>query len=466
MENIYTVVPKIKFFCLCTSFDKKKQIMNLTESVSRMGAYMRTENIDEKKLKLILVKNRFANDGQVDLEKTTHIVENMIENSVIVKIPSDHILIKSGTIKNEAFMERKMQGTSLGQKVIALKVVSLEELKRVAAKFSKGALNADHPFYISVFLAEKKRLNEKNEIGIVDKNEIKNTILNWSFKSDDTVNIGYKRRGFFKKSKETETEPEKKKECFICMGRESGLVKLGCDHDVCDICLREFIRKSLDSNIKTLLTGLDCPIDKKCGKIIGSDLLPIYLAQSEFALFDDKYINSLCINCPYCRRVTTNDLIENKAIICNYCNNPICCDCYGKIHKFGERCQHKINLLKLVGETERVNFCPYCYVIYLKDDDCERVKCTNCNNSFCFRCSADQTVINTHGNHFHRTDCCLYRHYEKIQTDSEFDQKCSSCVKNKTGCKLPGDYKRFCQVVLGVTEIEFRTYLEKNLSTN
>ncbi len=122
-------------------------------------------------------------------------------------------------------------------------------------------------------------------------------------------------RGFFKKSKEPEPVPEKKKECLICLGRKSGLVKLGCDHEVCHICLREFIRSSLDFNIKLLQEGLDCPIDKKCGKIIISEPIPIYLGQSEFALFDDKYVNSLCVNCPYCKRVTTNDIVEQCAIL-------------------------------------------------------------------------------------------------------------------------------------------------------
>ena len=468
MENIYFFAKNTSFFCLCAFQDRKKQIMNLPELVSRCGSFLKVFHEDEKLLKIYLLRSRFVQVETTPQEIILEKAEKMIQNSMIIKVPSDHSLIKNAVIRNEALMERQIQSSEHGKNVQSLKIIPQVDLKRISKKYTNTDSKLENPFYILIIFSEKKtQLNKEKSIKSIDKLEkaaLKKTILEWNFKSEEGVNSGYQPRGFFKKAKQLPAEPEKKKECLVCMGRETGLVTLSCDHELCDICLREYIRKGLDADIKLLSLGLECPIDRKCGRVIENFLFQIYLGQEEFTFFDEKSIKAMCLSCPYCNRKTTNDEIQNNNIRCNHCNQPICKDCYGIVHKLGERCEQKISLMKILGEGERINVCPVCFIPYLKNDDCERVKCTNCSTTFCFRCSVDQSVIDFHGNHFHRKDCSLYCSIDKISNESEFQPKCKICIKNKLGCKLPIDYQSFCKQILGVTDDEFKNFFRKNLT--
>ncbi len=112
---------------------------------------------------------------------------------------------------------------------------------------------------------------------------------------------------------------------------------------------------------------------------------------------------------------------------------PICCSCYCvKCKKFAHG-----NISCEGGNREELILngfmpCPYCYELFAKDDKCNHVKCSNCKNDFCFRCSAKRSPIMEHGNHYHRSNCTDYSKYDG---EDPYKEKCDCCsiIKRKTG---------------------------------
>lgn len=82
------------------------------------------------------------------------------------------------------------------------------------------------------------------------------------------------------------------------------------------------------------------------------------------------------------------------------------------------------NLRNLKGFDQIVRFCPKCYSIFAKDDNCDHVTCRNCKTDFCFRCSAFREPTLAHGNHYHRSDCTFYSKYDVPEYKPD---KCSFC---------------------------------------
>lgn len=69
------------------------------------------------------------------------------------------------------------------------------------------------------------------------------------------------------------------------------------------------------------------------------------------------------------------------------------------------KCPQRLDEIKVALQDERVSCCPGCLEIYMKNDGCEHVSCTNCLIEFCFACSAQRPPIIAHGAHFHRVGC-------------------------------------------------------------
>ena len=95
-------------------------------------------------------------------------------------------------------------------------------------------------------------------------------------------------------------------------------------------------------------------------------------------------------------------------VLCLECKQPICIKCKEKAHK-SKRCIKSFADVITALKNERIRCCPNCLEIYIKDNKCEHVTCSNCKLEFCFACSAPRMPIMRHGNHYHRKDCKLYQ---------------------------------------------------------
>jgi len=96
-----------------------------------------------------------------------------------------------------------------------------------------------------------------------------------------------------------------------------------------------------------------------------------------------------------------------------------------KFHK-GKACPKLFDMAIKAMNNEKLNVCPFCFEVYLKDDKCAHVKCVKCKNEFCFECSCPRQPTLVHGNHYHRKDCKFYFDYKK---KDQFDANCPECKR-------------------------------------
>jgi hypothetical protein len=133
-----------------------------------------------------------------------------------------------------------------------------------------------------------------------------------------------------------------------------------------------------------------------------------------------------CLNllCQYKFLIEKN----SKIVSCPNCCASYCMLCKKFAHG-GTSCEG-------LNRAEFLNLgfmpCPFCSELFAKDDKCNHVKCSNCKNDFCFRCSAKRSPILEHGNHYHRPFCPDYIDWNG---DEPAKQKCVSCSAffKKTG---------------------------------
>ena len=93
--------------------------------------------------------------------------------------------------------------------------------------------------------------------------------------------------------------------------------------------------------------------------------------------------------------------------------------------------------MKLCNEAGLVvSTCPYCLQIFAKDEACGHVKCFNCENDYCFRCSCKRSPYMAHGCHYHRSNCKFYSY---IKIKDKYSKECTACDHvNKKPCQRPG----------------------------
>lgn len=239
--------------------------------------------------------------------------------------------------------------------------------------------------------------------------------------------------------------------CPICSSDvfiDESLITLDCDHKICKECLEGWLMAKYDLG-QWDLENFKCFIPE-CSKTIDIHILKHIIGNEKFTKMCDKLVEKLCMNCPYldCKMFFVNEMKNSPKIICPKCNRPICPKCNEKFHD-SKACPKLFNIALTALKNEKLNVCPECFEVYLKDDKCAHVKCMKCSTEFCFECSCLRIPTLTHGNHYHRKDCKFFFPKEDPKTkkqiiNDEFDPtKCSLCKESGKPCKRPISYKEF-----------------------
>ena len=133
----------------------------------------------------------------------------------------------------------------------------------------------------------------------------------------------------------------------------------------------------------------------------------------------------------------------SRETFCPKCKKAICGLCGDFYHK-KKGCPKLFNVALKAMKNEKINVCPECFEVYLKDDKCSHVKCLRCTVEFCFECSCFREPILMHGNHYHRPDCKFYFALKKkSNSNDDFNFNCSKCKELGKQCLKPISYKEF-----------------------
>ena len=198
--------------------------------------------------------------------------------------------------------------------------------------------------------------------------------------------------------------------CPICSAEvlvDKNIITLECEHKICKECLTGWLMAKYDLG-QWDLGNFKCFIPE-CSKLIDIHILKHIIGDEKFTKMCDKLVENLCMNCPYkeCKLSFINEMKNEQKITCPSCKRPICSKCNEKFHD-SKACPKLFNIALNALKNEKLNVCPECFEVYLKDDKCAHVKCMKCGTEFCFECSCLRVPTMSHGNHYHRLDCKFY----------------------------------------------------------
>jgi len=254
--------------------------------------------------------------------------------------------------------------------------------------------------------------------------------------------------------------PEDNIRCNICAERHfySEVKTLNCEHRFGEECLQSYIWYALQDFMGYVKSGtidpregIICP-EKGCRLMIDMPIIEDLLNEADYHRFNLLMLKASklgnLVECPNCK--TNFDAnIHNANIHCPQCNFAFCSECYEVPHS-GNCNDAMIKKLITAMETQGpVSQCPNCRVPYLKDDNCEHVKCVkpDCGIDFCFQCSCIRSPSMEHGNHYHRPGC---RFYSPPGTDVDvFKPNCTECAAHGVLCQPPRPLRRLGRFSMG-----------------
>ncbi|CAD8150814.1 unnamed protein product [Paramecium pentaurelia] len=254
--------------------------------------------------------------------------------------------------------------------------------------------------------------------------------------------------------------------CFTETYQLDQIRNLHDDHQVCKSCLEDWIKVKFNSG-QWNFKFFKCPIQliegetmKPCEHIIEQQEIKNALTPDEFSKLTERamkhgIIDIICPNQSCQASIKGMPPQNQNGFLCPQCFHKICWVCKNSDHG-DSKCPQRLDEIKVALQDERVSCCPGCLEIYMKNDGCEHVSCTNCLIEFCFACSAHRPPIIAHGAHFHRVGC-QYRvpwwkdQYKKIENlDEEYlPDECEYCKRNQKPCPRPmslADFKNLAHL--------------------
>lgn len=186
--------------------------------------------------------------------------------------------------------------------------------------------------------------------------------------------------------------------CLTLITPSNGIILKNCRHEICKKCIANYIKTSLDVEIK-------CPIiaddTQQCDKFIQDRELRCFITNAEYLIHLKKSLtlaetsikNSFHCKTPNCigwiEIVNQNHLRNFRCVVCNRTNCVKCksihegISCVEFKRMFGHRDENlSKNYIQRMLRERKVMKCPKCGILVQKINGCNHLKCLSCKNEF------------------------------------------------------------------------------------
>ncbi|CAD8072025.1 unnamed protein product [Paramecium sonneborni] len=434
----------------------------------------------------------YDTDNEAQIKQNDDKPQPQVDNPIQQQCPSDeHVQIRQPKYKNN---ENKFRSEIMSQ------IVTSKSNKNVKSekKRQKSVENIDLEIKLKLqndyLVSNQNRgsiLKAQSDINVIQQKkqndsldfEPKKQIINQQNKMNNSIIMGQNVTYELKDTKNkldqshiSEVLNESKSEisiiqkwfcpiCFMEIDKPDLIRNLHNDHYVCKFCLEDWIKVKFNAG-QWNFKFFKCPIQlierdamKPCEHVIDQQEIKNALTTEEFSKLTDRamkhgIIDILCPNLSCQASIKGMPPQDLNGFLCPKCNHKICWVCKNSDHG-DSSCPQRLDEIKAALQDERVSCCPICLEIYMKNDGCEHVSCTNCLIEFCFSCSAHRPPIIGHGAHYHRVGCQYRQPWwdqnKQIENlDEEYDPNgCEYCQKNQKPCSRPmslADFKNLAHL--------------------
>ncbi|CDW77391.1 ibr domain containing protein [Stylonychia lemnae] len=220
-------------------------------------------------------------------------------------------------------------------------------------------------------------------------------------------------------------------QCEICyeLIQTPDIIKLHCNHQYCQICLKEMILYA--SNQSGEVHKLKCP-SSQCSAVLERSVIRNLLDMDEFKRYlrlIENHEMTFEKDKKFCPVAECEGVIERKAnqkkTICQKCQNNVCFDCQSIWHE-NESCE-KYQEKNCVNwaDCKGAQRCPKCKTLIEKNEGCNHMTCYKCQHDFCWVCGLPF-------NHIIHSKKMVFFFYKC----SMIEVKGKLCILKKTFCFL------------------------------
>ena len=298
---------------------------------------------------------------------------------------------------------------------------------------------------------------------------------------DKALDLYYQNGCFYEDQLDMEINYDNVFFCDICMQNEHNMVKLSCEHKICNNCCKNYLNTKLIINRSS--KTIECPyIDcnsMTCIKKVFIDLVSEKTIQEDPEILDDSFIfiDPHIKKCPKCQILIQVEILGNEGheITCKYCWHNFCSLCFSDWHELincellnrYKRFTHIQNeYLHLTSKNinqemfnwlkSKTKTCPNCNEVIEKNKGCNIMRCSKCKHLFCWEC-----LIKC-ANHSHACDLGSKECLESKKKQEEFY---ALLEQNKVEVCKPEILKSLSSIKFNEDRYYFHTLqLEKELA--
>ena len=178
--------------------------------------------------------------------------------------------------------------------------------------------------------------------------------------------------------------------CGVCYQEKEQYKGLGCDHEVCEDCLRDYLENQI---MEAKVLDVRCPY-AGCEAVLTEELIKEIVSEAWF----DKFLrfkrnlqvahmpNARWCPSPTCDHVILYGSMYKPYLRCDKCGTEMCFTCGERWHPHISCAQATDRSYEQWARGKNIQLCPQCRRRIEKETGCNHMACASCGYQWCWLC--------------------------------------------------------------------------------